>query len=39
MILESFAIQRRLAAMGYEVVRYSGGGIKVMVQEGDGNTR
>ncbi len=38
-VLESFAIQRRLAGMGYEVVRYSGGGIKVMVQEGDGNTR
>ena len=37
-ILESFAIQRRLAGMGYEVVRYSGGGIKVMVEE-DGNTR
>ena len=37
-IAESFAIQRRLAAMGYEVVRYSGGGIKVMVEE-DGNTR
>jgi hypothetical protein len=38
-ILESFAIQRRLAGMGYEVVRYSGGGIKVMVEEDDGNTR
>ncbi len=38
-ILESFAIQRRLAAMGYEVVRYSGGGIKVMVPESDGSTR
>ena len=38
-ILESFAIQRRLAGMGYEVVRYSGGGIKVMVEEEDGNTR
>ena len=37
-IRESFAIQRRLAGMGYEVVRYSGGGIKVMVEE-DGNTR
>ena len=38
-IRESFAIQRRLAGMGYEVVRYSGGGIKVMVEEEDGNTR
>jgi len=38
-ILESFAIQRRLAGMGYEVVRYSGGGIKVMVEEDDGHTR
>ena len=38
-IRESFAIQRRLAQMGYEVVRYSGGGIKVMVEEPDGNRR
>ncbi|GAA4676503.1 class I SAM-dependent methyltransferase [Nocardioides nanhaiensis] len=38
-ILESFAVQRHLAAMGYEVVRYSGGGIKVTVEEGDGGKR
>lgn len=38
-ILESFAIQRHLAGMGFEVVRYSGGGIKVTVEEGDGGKR
>lgn len=38
-IRESYRIQRRLAAAGYEIVRYSGGGIKVLVKEPDGNTR
>lgn len=38
-IRESFRIQRTLARNGLEVVRYSGGGLKVMVQEADGSRR
>lgn len=36
---ESFRLQRRLAAMGYRITRYSGGAFKVDVVEGDGSVR
>jgi SAM-dependent methyltransferase len=36
---ESFAIQRRLAAAGYSITRYSGAAFKVDVVEGDGSVR
>ncbi|MBS4752642.1 methyltransferase domain-containing protein [Nocardioides sp. zg-ZUI104] len=36
---ESFRVQRDLEAMGYRVQRYSGLGLKVMVEEGDGTSR
>jgi hypothetical protein len=38
-IRESFAIQRRLAAAGYSITRYSGAAFKVDVVEGDGSVR
>ncbi|MCW2758178.1 MAG: Methyltransferase type 11 [Nocardioidaceae bacterium] len=38
-ISESFAIQRRLAAQGYTITRYSGAAFKVDVVEGDGSVR
>ncbi|MGI9156755.1 MAG: hypothetical protein ACR2FG_08975, partial [Marmoricola sp.] len=38
-IRESFAIQRRLAAAGYPITRYSGAAFKVDVVEGDGSVR
>jgi hypothetical protein len=38
-IRESFAIQRRLAAAGYAITRYSGAAFKVDVLEGDGSVR
>jgi SAM-dependent methyltransferase len=38
-IRESFAIERRLADMGYRTERYSGAGIKVFVEESDGSVR
>jgi len=38
-IRESFTLQRRLAQAGYEVVRYSGAGFKVVVTEPDGFRR
>jgi len=38
-IRESFRLQRRLAEMGYEISRYSGGAFKVDVEEGDGSVR
>lgn len=37
--LESFALQRRLQALGYRVERYSGLAFKVVVREADGTTR
>ena len=38
-IRESFALQRRLRHMGFQVQRYSGLGFKVIVQEADGMAR
>jgi SAM-dependent methyltransferase len=38
-VRESFRLQRRLAAMGYPITRYSGGAFKVDVVEGDGSVR
>lgn len=38
-ILESFELQRQLATMGFRIVRYSGAGFKVLVEEPDGNVR
>lgn len=38
-IRESYRIQRALIGQGLEVVRYSGGGIKVIVEETDGARR
>ena len=38
-VRESFRLQRRLAEMGYEISRYSGGAFKVDVVEGDGTVR
>lgn len=38
-ILESFAIQRRLRRMGYSIVRYSGAAFKVQITEHDGTVR
>ncbi len=38
-IRESFMIQRRLAAVGYEITRYSGAAFKVDVIEADGSVR
>lgn len=38
-VRESFQLQRRLAEMGYEVVRYSGAAFKVLVRESDGKVR
>ena len=38
-IRESFALQRRLRGMGFRVQRYSGLGLKVIVQEADGVSR
>jgi SAM-dependent methyltransferase len=38
-IRESFALQRRLRAMGFTVQRYSGLGIKVTIEEADGAAR
>lgn len=38
-IRESFQLQRRLAEMGYDVVRYSGAAFKVLVRESDGRVR
>lgn len=38
-ILESFALQRALAAMGYQISRYSGAAFKVEVAEADGSIR
>ncbi|WP_370291667.1 hypothetical protein [Nocardioides sp.] len=38
-IRESFALQRRLLAMGYRVQRYSGLGLKVLVREGESSWR
>ena len=35
-IRESYALQRRLVGMGYQVSRYSGAGFAVRVKEGDG---
>jgi hypothetical protein len=37
--IESFRIQRRLAAMGFEISRYSGLAFKVIVRESDGSPR
>lgn len=38
-MLESFALQRRLHEMGFEVTRYSGLAFKVLVPESDGTIR
>lgn len=38
-IRESFDLQRRLQDMGYRIERYSGLGLKVIVQEADGANR
>lgn len=38
-IRESFRIQRALVRSGLTVVRYSGGGLKVIVREADGSRR
>ncbi len=38
-IRESYAIERRLADLGYRIERYSGAGIKVFVTESDGSVR
>lgn len=38
-VRESFAIERRLAEMGYSISRYSGAAFKVTVSEGDGSLR
>ncbi len=38
-VLESFRVQRRLLAMGYEIHRYSGLAFKVTVRESDGQPR
>jgi len=38
-IRESFRIQRALTRQGLTVVRYSGGGLKVLVREADGSKR
>ena len=38
-IRESFALQRRLREMGFRVQRYSGLGLKVIVEEADGTSR
>ncbi len=38
-VRESFALQRRLTAMGYTVVRYSGSAFRIDVREGDGSVR
>ena len=38
-IRESFALQRRLRVMGFRVQRYSGLGLKVIVEEADGMGR
>ncbi len=38
-VLESFALQRALADMGYAISRYSGAAFKVDVVEGDGSVR
>lgn len=38
-VLESFAIQRRLVRAGYTIVRYSGAAFKVEVTESDGTVR
>ncbi|MDQ6641588.1 MAG: class I SAM-dependent methyltransferase [Actinomycetota bacterium] len=38
-IRESFELQRRLAAAGYAITRYSGAAFKVDVVEGDGSVR
>jgi hypothetical protein len=38
-MLESFAIQRALADMGYAITRYSGAAFKVDVKEADGSVR
>ena len=38
-VRESFRLQRELAAMGYDITRYSGAAFKVDVREGDGSVR
>jgi SAM-dependent methyltransferase len=38
-IRESYALQRRLAEMGYQVSRYSGAGFAVRIEERDGGSR
>jgi SAM-dependent methyltransferase len=38
-VRESFALQRTLAAMGYDISRYSGAAFKVDVAEADGSVR
>jgi SAM-dependent methyltransferase len=38
-VRESFRLQRRLAARGYPITRYSGSAFKVDVVEGDGSVR
>jgi SAM-dependent methyltransferase len=38
-VRESFALQRRLAEMGYKISRYSGAAFKVDVLEADGSVR
>ena len=38
-VRESFALQRRLAEMGYQISRYSGAAFKVDVLEADGSVR
>lgn len=38
-VRESFALQRRLTAMGYPVLRYSGAAFRIDVREGDGSWR
>ena len=38
-VLESFGLQRALAAMGYRISRYSGAAFKIDVEEADGSLR
>ncbi len=38
-VRESFALQRSLAGMGYQITRYSGAAFKVDVREADGSIR
>lgn len=38
-VLESFRIQRDLAALGYRITRYSGAAFKILVPESDGSLR